>query len=129
MRFAIRRDPWWIPLLVLMGATREQSYVSVDDQWLYVRFGFFSQRFARARVAGARSTAGHWLYGIGWHTDFVRSLILNGSLAGLVEIRLEPPKHLWLLLVPVRCSHLYISLEDPDAFLRALGQGAPLAAR
>ncbi len=125
-RFAIRRDPWWVPLLVLFGATRRRSYVVVDDEWVRVRFGFFAMRFPRERIVSARSVQGGWGYGIGWHTNFVSALILNGSLAGLVELRLTPPEHRRLLLLPVRCSRLYVSLEQPDAFLRVLAEGGGL---
>ncbi len=119
-RYTIRRDPWWAPLLVLFGATRKRSYVVLDDEWVRVRFGFFALRVPRAHVVGARRVRGYWLYGIGWHTNLVSALMLNGSLAGMVELRLAPPQHLRLLIIPVRCSRLYLSLEDPGGFLRVL---------
>jgi hypothetical protein len=126
VRYTIRRDPWWVPLLVLFGATRQRSYVAVDDEWIRVRFGFFAMRVPRAHVLGARGVRGHWLSGIGWHTNFVSALVVNGSLAGMVELRLAPPQHIRLLIVPVRCSRLYLSLEDPGGFLRSLAEGGSL---
>jgi hypothetical protein len=43
-------------------------------------------------------------------------------------MRPDPTGRLWVLLT-VRCSRLYLSLEDPEACLRALGQRAPAGAR
>ena len=57
------------------------------------------------------------------------TLVVNGSLDGLVEFRLAPPRTFWVLGLPMRCTHLAVSLEQPDAFLHALGAGLPLAAR
>ena len=85
-RFAIRSSPFWRPLLVLFGATASRSYVMVEEDFVEVRFGFFHRRFARERIAAARQTEARWWYGVGWHTDLVRSLILNGSLQGMVEL-------------------------------------------
>jgi hypothetical protein len=119
-RFAIRRSPFWRPLLVLFGATASRSYVLVEQDAIEVRFGFFHHRFARERIAAARQSEGRWWYGIGWHTDLMQSLILNGSLGGIVELELRPPGLVWLLFIPIRCSRLYLSLEDPEGFVRAV---------
>ena len=61
------------------------------------------------------------------HTNIVSTLAINGSLAGMVELRLEPPQTLRVLL-PVRCSRLYLSLEDREGFLRALSQSPTVGA-
>ena len=70
---------------------------------------------------GARRVDGRWTYGIGWHTNFTRALIVNGSLDGLIELSFDPPERARLLGIPIRCSRLYVSLADPADFLRALG--------
>jgi hypothetical protein len=126
-RYTICRDPWWVPLLVLFGATRKRSYVAVDDEWVEVRFGFFWRRFPRAHVVGARTVRRGGGYDIGWHTNLLGAVMINGSLKGLVELRLGPPERFRLLFVPVRCSRLYLSLEDPGGFLRALTEGGRLS--
>jgi hypothetical protein len=130
MRYAIRIDPWWQPLLLPLGVWRTAAYVAVDATSVRVRFGLFRFDLERARIAGARPVAGAglWGMGIGVHTNFVNALAVNGSLAGVVELRLEPPQRVRVLF-PVRCSRLYLSLEDPEDFLRALGQRAPAGAR
>ena len=122
MRFPIRIDPWWQPLLALFGATRSRSYVEMENDRLAVRFGLFRYRVDRGRVADAQQVKGRWWIGIGCHTDILRWLAINGSLNGMVELRIQPAQWLWLLFIPVHCSQLYVSLEDPDAFLRALGK-------
>src|SRR5688572_22222105 len=119
-RFAIRRSPFWRPLLVLFGATASRSYVLVEEDFVEVRFGFFHRRFARDRIVAVRQTEARWWYGVGWHTDLVHSLILNGSLKGMVELEVRPPELVWLLFIPVRCSRLQVSLEDPEGFVRAV---------
>jgi hypothetical protein len=61
------------------------------------------------------------LWGIGWHTDFVRRLVVNGSLGGMVEIQFDSPQAYRLLGIPGRCTRLRLSLDDPEAFISALG--------
>ena len=66
---------------------------------------------------------------LGWNLVLVgtRALVVNGSWANMVELRLEPWHRTRLLLVPLRVPCVRLSLEEPDAFLAALG--APEAAR
>ncbi len=125
MRFPMRLDPWWVPLLAIFGAIPPLSYVAVDADSLRVCFGIFRYRITRVQVVGARRVSGNWLYGIGVHTNFVNGLIVNGSLAGLVELRLNPAQAFWVLFLPTRCTRFYLSLEQPDAFLAALSVGTP----
>jgi hypothetical protein len=125
LRFAIRIDPWWRPFLLPWGATPARSYVALERDAVRVRFGFFGHRFPRERIVGARRIPGNFWYGIGWHTDFFRTLTVNGSLGGQIELELAAPECFRLLGLPARCTRLRVSLEEPDAFLRALGEGSP----
>jgi hypothetical protein len=126
MRFPIRVDPWWYPLLALFGVTSGRSNVAVEDDIVEVRFGLYKHRLRRDNIVAAQRVRRSWLYrlaaGIGWHSDFVSSLVVNGSLGGLVELQLATPERGRLLGIPIRFRRLWISLEEPDAFLRALGQ-------
>src|SRR3954470_2780015 len=130
MRFPIRVDPWWYPVLALFGVSSSRSYVAVEDATVEVRFGFYRHRLRRDNVVAARRVRRSWLYrlaaGIGWHTDFVNGLVVNGSLGGLLELQLAAPERSRLLGIPIRFRRLWISLEQPDAFLRALVQPVPL---
>jgi hypothetical protein len=120
MRYSMRLDTWWRPLLLVMGVTPERAYVEVDDAHVTVRFGRFHYSVPRAEIVEARRVRGHWLYGIGVHTNFVSELIVNGSLAGLVMLQAREPQRAAVLGMPIRYNRLYLSLEDPSGFLGAL---------
>jgi hypothetical protein len=125
MLFPIRVDTWHRPLLALFGVRRDRAYVALDDDGIYVRFGFWRHRFPRANLVGARNAGRVLRYGLGWHADFVGSLCINGSFDGMVELTFDPPERFRLLLLPGRCKRLYVSLEDPEGFLRALERARP----
>ena len=76
-----------------------------------------------SHIVAAQRVHGDWRWSIGWHVVFVgtKALIVNGSWAGMVELRLEPPLVSRSLLVPISCSCVRVSLEEPDAFLETLG--------
>ena len=122
MRFTIRVDPWWWPLLLVSGALPDRRhYVALEDSVVRVRLGWLEKSFPRAHVVAAQRVRGDWRWSIGWHVVPVgtKALIVNGSWAGMVELRLEPPLSR-SLLVPISCSCVRFSLEEPDAFLEAL---------
>jgi hypothetical protein len=127
VRFAIRVDPWWLPLLALFGALPRWSYVALEDDRVRLRFGLFTCRFPRSSIVDARRVGGAraWGAGIGWHANFINGLAINGSLTGLVALRLSPAQLFWLGFLPARCSLLLVSLEEPAAFLEALGVTPP----
>lgn len=127
MRFALRLDWWWLPFLLPAGVLPATAYVVLEARAVRVRFGFFRFTVERQRIERARQVAGSWWHGIGVHTDLLHWLCVAGSLAGLVELRLEPPQRFWVLCFPVRCTRFLLSLEDPGGFLRALT--APTAVR
>ena len=129
-RFSLRIDPWWRPALFLIGLAGDRAWAELDSESLVVRFGFFRYRFARRSIAAAAPATVNWLWGIGIHTDLVRRLIINGSLAGMVELRFAPPGRIRLFsVIPVRFTHLWLSLDDPAAFLAALGVPTDVADR
>jgi hypothetical protein len=128
VHFRIRVDPWWWPLLFISGILpSSQCYVALEDRMVRVRLGWLETRFPRAHVVAAQRIHGDWRWSIGWHVVFVgtKALIVNGSWSSMVELRLEPPLVSRSLLVPIRCSCVRVSLEDPDAFLAALGKVGP----
>ena len=131
MRFAMRLDSWWQPLLWIVGVLPRNAYVAVEGDTVRVGFGVFRYDFPRASVVGARRLEGarRWMLGIGVHGNLVNWLAINGSLAGMVEVQLAPPRTFWVLCIPMRVSRLYLSLDAPDAFLQALGIGPPVGAR
>jgi hypothetical protein len=128
MRFPIRRDPWWAPLLLLFGATPGRSYVELAEDRLVARFGWlFHYSFPLTDIEGARPRSWLLLYGIGWRSNLFGVIGLIGSRGNVVEVRLRQRRWVWMLL-PLPCNRLAVSLEDPQAFLEALGKvGVPVS--
>lgn len=121
-RFPIRRDPWWAPLLLLLGATPGRSCVELADDRLVARFGWlFHHGFPLADIEGAGRRSWPLLYGIGWRTNLFGVIGLIGSRGNVVEVRLRRRRWIWMLL-PLSCNRLAVSLEDPEAFLEALAR-------
>jgi hypothetical protein len=131
MRFPMRVDPPWQPFLWLVGVLPGNAYVELAGDMVRVSFGLFRYRFPRANVVAARPVGRASLFklGIGIHGNLVSGMAINGSLDGLVELRLQPPRRFWVLVIPMRVSRLFLSLKDPDAFVQALGATVGPAAR
>jgi len=127
-RFPIRRSLWWVPLLLLFGATPGRSYVELDDDRLVARFGWlFHHSFPLADIEGAARTSWPLLDGIGWKTNLFGVVGLIGSPGNVVEVRFKRRRWVWMLL-PLSCNRLAVSLENPEAFLKALGRaGVPVS--
>jgi len=120
MRFPIRVDPWWRPLLLAGGATRDSSYVEVTDDGVSFRFGFFFRRAVkRDEIAGAALR--HWpiWMGVGWRSNLRGVIGLIGSYGGVVEVRLQSRSRAWGVFP---CDRIAVSLEDPEGFIAALEQ-------
>jgi len=117
MRTAIHRSNWVKPLLWLFGGTDERSYVEIDGDTLHVRFGFlFDERIPIANIVEVERQ--HWplLAGIGWRTNLIDSIALVGSRSNVVRLEVSPRirmKVLW----PVNVRSLYVSVDEPDAFV------------
>jgi len=128
IRFPIRRDPWWAPLLLLFGATPGRSYVELAGDRLVARFGWlFHHSFPLTGIEGAGMRSWPLLYGIGWRTNLIGVVGLTGSYRNVVEVRFKRRRWVWMLL-PLSCNRLAVSLEDPDAFLEALAKaGVPVS--
>ena len=72
MRFSIRIDPWWWPLLAISGVFPASPHdVSLEDEEIRVRLGWLETRFPRAHVVAARRIPGDWRWSIGWHVVVV----------------------------------------------------------
>lgn len=127
MRFPIRRDPLWRPLLVLFGATAGRSWLEIDRNLLVARFGWlFRREFRLAEVESAQARGWPLLLGIGWRLTYRGTMGLIGSRAGVVEVAFRRRYRSWPLL-PVPFRRLDVSLEDPDSFLQALAEARTAA--
>lgn len=113
---------WLLPLMIVVGAGPSTARVSVADGMLNVRMGWFwfSVAVPPRSVVRARRSANSW-FAVGIHTDGMRGWIVNGSPFGMVHLAIEPAATGRFAGLPIRVSNLWLSLEDPDAFLAALG--------
>ena len=101
------------------------SYVDLTDDTIHVRLGWaFSTRIPRRLVTSAKPgkrpkiplTAGAH----GWNGRW----LVNAAPDGIVAVELSEPVRAFTAGFPVRLKVLAVSLEDPDAFLTALGAPA-----
>ncbi len=122
-RFPIRFGRFNAALLGLLGMGRRFSYVELDGDLIRVRmgWGFSGQMHRRAVVETERLDRYIW-YGYGAHSLGRKRWLINGSGHNVVRIRFDPLERGRTLGVPVRVRELWISLEDPDGFLAAIGR-------
>jgi hypothetical protein len=114
----MRVDPMWRPLLLVGGATRENSYVEFDNHDVTFCFGMlFGHTVARSQIAVVRRREWPVWMGIGWRPDFVHTMGLIGSYSDVVELEFTDPVQYWRV---GRCERLAVSLEQPDEFIAAL---------
>ncbi len=117
-RFAIRYGALRA-LLSVLGLGPRYSGLELDRDRLRVRMGWgFSATVARSQIRSARPSQG-LVGGIGVHGWGGRWLV-NGSVSGLVTLEIDPAARAWVIGVPVKLRSLRVSVEDPDALLRAL---------
>jgi hypothetical protein len=120
-QYAIRVDPAFRGLFAALGAGAQHDVVELEGTTIRVRLGWlFKASIPRAAVVTAQHHAdmsGGW-GAHGWRGRW----LVNGSSAGIVELDLEPRQRAWLLGIwPLTLRVLYMSLEDPDGFLAAIG--------
>jgi hypothetical protein len=118
----------WAPLLLLLGATADLSYVELADDRLVARFGWlFHHSCPLIDIEGAGRRSWPLLYGIGWRSNLIGLIGLIGSHQNVVEMRFKRRRWMWMLL-PLSCNRLAVSLEDPEALLEALAKvGVPVS--
>jgi hypothetical protein len=120
-QFAIRVDPAFRGLFAAFGAGARHDFVELEPTTVRVRLGWlFKVSIPQAAVTTAQHHAD--MYG-GWGAHgWSGRWLVNGSSAGIVELDLEPRQRAWLLAIwPLTLRVLYVSLEDPDGFLAAIG--------
>jgi hypothetical protein len=112
-------------LMIPFGVTRRQAYAQLQDGKLHIRFGpMFNERIRIENIASAEMA--HWprWAGVGLRTNLRGSVGLVGSVGNTVKLTLKEPQPVHLFLFPAKCESLYMSLEDPEGFLEAIGMGA-----
>jgi hypothetical protein len=121
-------DAAWLPVLALFGGTGRLSYAGVNGNAVRFVSAGSSIDPSRSEIVGVRRARFRWWMGIGWRA-WRDTIGLIGSGRGLVEVELRAPQRARLLVIPWRHRRIAIPLQDPDAFIGALGRGAYAAAR
>lgn len=124
-RYAIARSSLWRPLLLLLGATDERSWLDIGPAEVVAEFGWKQITVRRANIAGAERSSWPWWSGIGWRTDLRHAVGLIGAVRPIVRIRLHTAQRISLLGIPIRMTELYLSVDDPDAIVRELTTAHP----
>ena len=121
MRFQIRIDPVWRPLLLAGGATRENSYAELTDPGVRFRFGLlFDRLIPYEDVKAVFGRSWPFLYGIGWRSNLRGVIGLIGSYHDVVEVRLKGRARRAWSVFPM--DRIGISLEEPERFAYELEQ-------
>jgi len=95
--------------------------VEIAPTEVRVRMGWaFDASVPRSSIVNARPYHEVW-WAIGAHTDLRGRWLVNGSVTGIVAMDLDPRARGRSSGIPIRPKAILVSLEDPDAFLRALG--------
>lgn len=119
MRYAMKRGALK-PLLLLLGATAETSFVDVDEHDVTFRFGSFEERIPRDMIVSAERARWPAWAGIGWRIGPSRTLGLIGALDGTVRVSLNTRVKSRIMVFPVSFESVVVSLEDPDGFVEDL---------
>ncbi len=109
--------------LIPFGVTRQRAFVEIAEEELHVRFGpVFEQRFPLSEIEEAVPATWPLWAGIGPRTNFRGAVGMVGAYANIVKLTFKTPQEVRLFVIPVSCERLYVSLEDPKAFIAALGK-------
>ena len=79
-RFPMQLDPWWRPLLLVGGATPDNSYLELSDDELSLHFGLlFNRTIPREQIESAAEADWPLWMGVGWRAGFGGRYGLIGS--------------------------------------------------
>jgi hypothetical protein len=123
-RFAIRFNPWLLPLFWISGLGQGSSLVELGPHQLHVRMGWaFRARIPRSAILRPRRGGDLW-FSIGVHGGF-GVWAVNGSAKGTVWFDIDPPTRARAVGFPIRLRRLALGVEDPERFLEALTLAQP----
>ena len=117
MRFHIRIDPLWRPLLLLGGATHDNSFVEITPDTVTFRFGFFfSRAYPRDQIFGAAQRNWPLWMGVGWRHNLRGVVGLIGSYNDVVEVRVPGKSR----VIGLSFDRIAVSVKDPEGLIAAL---------
>ncbi|MBI5535098.1 MAG: hypothetical protein HY898_20395 [Deltaproteobacteria bacterium] len=122
MRYPMRLDRMWKPFLWVLGGTPQRSFVDVEPERVRFKFGAgFDHNVPRSEIVSAERTSYPLFGGIGWRMGLVaKSAAIVGSTHGVVRVTFKAPRRVRMTGIPKQCQQLFVSLEDPDGFVREL---------
>jgi hypothetical protein len=120
---------WLLPIMLVAGAGPSTAQITIEDDVLRVQMGWFWFRatIPLRSILHARRSGNAW-FSVGVHTTGMGGWIVNGSPLGMVHLTIEPPASGRFAGLPIQIRNLWLSLEDPDAFVAALTSANPGAA-
>jgi hypothetical protein len=121
MRYPMRLDATWRPLLLVGGATATNSYVETSETNVRFRFGVLTdETVPRSEIAGAERMRWHWLGGVGWRLAW-RGVGLIGARRDVVRVQLSRRRRVRILVPsPIAVDWIAVSVLDPDALIAEL---------
>ena len=121
-RYRIRYGRFLAALLTVFGFGPHSSHVDLGDDELTVRMGWGFRATVPLKSVGETGRRGYvwWAYGIHLYRKGV--WIVNGTGHGIVTLRIDPPASARVLGFGTQLRGLWVSLEDPDGFLAAIGR-------
>ena len=130
MRFAMKITDNFLlePVLHTFGVRPETSYFEIEGGKLEVRMGiWFHESFALDNVARIAPSDWPWWGGLGVKLHH-HGVGVVGSTEGVVNVQLEVEQDV-CAVVKVKCSQLWLSVEDQEGFLRVLAEatGVPVS--
>jgi hypothetical protein len=129
MRFTISSSPGARAIFAVLGIGGDDAHVEVDDATIRVRLGWAgSVTMEKSDIASLqRLDRIPWWLGIGIHSNLFGLLKVwgfTGSLTkGAVRVQLRNAAKGRVLGAPVRATTIYLSLDEPDAFVAASQAG------
>jgi hypothetical protein len=111
-------------LMTLFGMGPLWSSVDVDGEHVRVKMGWaFSATIPRTAITGAKRRGYVWwafgVHSLGWAAG---RWIVNGSGHNVVEVTIDPPARARVLGFRVKLREVWLSLDDPDGFIAAVGR-------
>lgn len=105
--------------MAVLGVSRRNSAVTVDETSVEVRMGwFFRSRVLRSSIQAVAEHHGRvWGWGVhGWRGRW----LVNGSSSGLVRVAIDPPAGARVLGLPVTLRQLTVAVDDPAGLVATL---------
>ncbi len=90
--YPLRLDDIWRLLLPIIGATKDNSYMLIDDEMLTVRFGFFETQVPLTQVVDVEHIRWPWYFGVGLRMATGAMIGLIGSTQEVVKVTLREPQ-------------------------------------